>query len=72
MKKIGASRNEKYGQKFNQTIKFNEIESISIDTNDIIIKSINYDFLTSNGKIIIPKEVENFEEIISELEKVMI
>jgi hypothetical protein len=68
MNKVGVSRNEhRYGVKFNQTIKFNEIESTSITSNEIIIKSKNYDFFTSNGKISIPKEIENYEVIKSEI-----
>lgn len=70
MNKIGLSRNEyRYGIKLNQTIKFSEIESTSINENEIIITSIDYDFFTSNGKISIPKEIENYEVIKSEIMK---
>ncbi len=70
MSKVGVSRNEhRYGVKFNQTIKFNEIESTSINANEITIKSKHYDFFTSNGKISIPKEIENYEAIKSEIIK---
>lgn len=68
MNKVGVSRNEnRYGVKFNQTIKFSEIKSTSINANEITIKSINYDFITADGKISIPKEIENYEDIKSEI-----
>lgn len=70
MTKVSTSINElRYGIKFNQTIKFNEIESTSINANEIIIKSIHYDFFSSNGKISIPKEIEDYEAIKSEIIK---
>lgn len=64
MNKVGVSRNEhRYGVKFNQTIKFSDIESTAIKANEIVIKSKDYDFTTGNGKISIPKEIEDYEVI---------
>lgn len=68
MNKIGISRNEyRYGIKLNQTIKFSEIKSTSINENEITIMSLDYDFFTANGKISIPKEIENYKSIKSEI-----
>lgn len=70
MNKVGVSRNEfKYGMKYNETIKFTEIQSTSITKNEIKIYSIHYDFFTSEGQILLPKEVENYESIKSEIIK---
>jgi hypothetical protein len=68
MNKIGLLRNEfRYGIRLNQTIKFSDIESTSINENEITITSIDYDFFTSNGEISIRKEIENYEAIKSEI-----
>ncbi len=68
LNKIGFARMEsKYGVKFNQTIAISRIQSTLINENEIIIKSFDYNIITSNGKIIIPKEVENFSEIKSDI-----
>ena len=70
MNKVGVSRNEhRYGVKFNQTIKFSNIESTTIKANEIVIKSKDYDFTTGNGKISIPKEIEDYETIKAEIIK---
>lgn len=70
MNKIGVSRNEyRYGVQINQSIKFSEIQNTYLSENEIIIQSIHYDFFTSNGKICIPKEFENYDLIKSEIKK---
>lgn len=70
MNKIGVSRIEnKYGAKFNQTINFSELASTTIDDHSIIFKSKTFDPFTSNGKITIPKELEKYDTLRSEIKQ---
>lgn len=68
MNKIGVSMNEsKHGVQFNQSILITEIKSTKITEDEIIIKSRDFDIFTGNGKIILPKELADFETIKSEI-----
>ncbi len=70
LNKIGIARNEsKSGVKFNQTIKISEISSAETTKNEMIIKSDNYNPFTNNGRIVIPKEVEGYENVIASIFK---
>lgn len=61
---IGIARIEsKYGANFNQKIYFDEIFDTIISENEIRITSNHYNFFTNNGRIVIPKEVNDFETI---------
>jgi hypothetical protein len=64
-----AQVESKFGARVNQTIAFWEIETTTINENEIIIKSSNFNSFTNVGKITIPKEVENYEDIKSEIIK---
>lgn len=49
------------GQKQFNSIYFDDVKSIHIKKNRIIIKSVMDNIFNANGKIIIPAEIENFE-----------
>jgi hypothetical protein len=62
--KFVQARNEaRYGVKANQSFPINQIESTEIKPNEIVIKSYDYNFFNGNGKIIIPKELERFNDV---------
>ncbi len=53
----------KTGQSKNQFIPFSQIAKVKISNYSITIKAKDYNFMNANGKIIIPCEVENYQEI---------
>lgn len=58
-----VSKGARYGGKMDQTIAFSNISKIDFKSSGIRITSRNYNFLTGNGRIFIPKETEKFAEI---------
>ncbi|WP_298427825.1 hypothetical protein [uncultured Kordia sp.] len=58
------NRNEaKYGEKYDQSFPVHQIETTKIKANEIVIESYDYNFFTGNGKITIPKEMEQFNAV---------
>lgn len=61
MNQFANNRQEvRYGAKMSQQFPTHEIESTQIKANEIVIKSFDYNVFTGNGKIVIPKELENY------------
>lgn len=66
---LGAKRAaRKYGTKHHQIIYFSEVSSIEIKKAGIDIISKNYDLWNGNGKISIPEELENYQEVLKKME----
>lgn len=63
--KIRAERaKSRYGTMFSERIDIDEIQSTTINENEIIIKSANFNPINNNGIIKIPVEIEYFDKII--------
>ncbi|MCH2196058.1 hypothetical protein [Kordia sp.] len=54
---------KKYGEKANRSFLTHEIETTKITPNDIIVKSYDYNLFNANGKIVIPKEINDFHKV---------
>ncbi|WP_430413238.1 hypothetical protein [Kordia sp.] len=58
---FAQARNEaRYGIKSDQSFPVSEIESTVIKPYEIVIKNYDYNILNGNGKIVIPKEINDF------------
>ncbi|WP_156169166.1 hypothetical protein [Kordia jejudonensis] len=60
---VNARNEARYGAKTDQSFLVSEIESTIIKPTEIIIKSYDYNFFNSNGKIIIPQEIHDFQTV---------
>lgn len=58
-----ARNEDRYGAKTNQSFPLSEIESTVIKPHEIVIKSYDYNFFNGNGRIIIPKEINDFHTV---------
>ncbi|MFK7747027.1 MAG: hypothetical protein AB8B65_01420 [Kordia sp.] len=58
-----ARQERRYGVKANQSFPIHEIESTKIKPNEIVIKSFDYNLFTFNGKIVIPKEINDYNSV---------
>ena len=68
--KFGIARNQsRFGSTPNQSIPYSEIESININSNRIKIKSVDYNFLNGNGGIEIPKETQQYSDLVDHFTK---
>lgn len=64
--KFGISRNQsRFGAEPNQSIPYSKITSIDISSNFIKIKSEDYNFFNGNGAIDIPKETQQYEDLVN-------
>lgn len=64
LNKIGAYRNEaKYGAKINQSINKKDILHTIIKDHEIEIEAIDSNIINGNGYIIIPEEIDGFDDI---------
>jgi hypothetical protein len=67
---FGRARNRRNGSDDEKTILFKEIESVRIKKNgDMVITSVENNFLTNNHKIVIPAETEGYEELRDQIQK---
>lgn len=67
---FGMARNKsRFGTNAQQFIRTNEISSVKFSKSGIKIKSNDYNFFNGNGLIILPKEIENFENLEQQIEK---
>lgn len=60
----------KSGQQRNQTIPVYNIKSISITKNKATIKSVDFNIWNANGRIQIPREVNDYEEVVAQLKQI--
>ncbi|MEM1216307.1 MAG: hypothetical protein AAGJ82_11510 [Bacteroidota bacterium] len=62
---FGVARNRsRYGAEPNQVISFANISRVKITDKNIKIYGGNYSLFNGNGRIVIPKETENYEELL--------
>ncbi len=66
---IISSRARRFSHKEERALSFKNIQSIEITSKDITITAMDNSLLTNNGKLTIPKEVENFDDIKSLFKK---
>lgn len=67
--KMGVAKSQvQYGAKSSQMIFKNEIDSIKIKKSYIRIRSNRYNWFNGNGQIEIPKEIENYTELVAHFE----
>ena len=65
---LSRARNRSHGVKDEKTILFTEIEKIHVKSNgDIVVTSDENNPLTNNAKIIIPAEIEGYDELLKRL-----
>lgn len=60
----------KSGQKRDQEIPFSSIKSIKIDKNKIQVKSLDFNHWNANGKIEIPREVNDYSQAVKHLRQI--
>lgn len=53
----------KHGTKQIQVITFDRMTAIDFKENEIVIDSLDYNFWNGNGKISVPKEIEDYESL---------
>ncbi|MEO0468040.1 MAG: hypothetical protein AAF206_00360 [Bacteroidota bacterium] len=58
-----ARNKSRYGMKPDKSIAYRNILSISINDDRIRIRDKDFNWLNSNGEIVIPEEVEGFEQL---------
>ena len=58
-----ARNKSRYGMKPDKSIAYRNILSISINEDRIRIRDKDFNWLNSNGEIVIPEEVEGFEQL---------
>ncbi len=64
--KYGMRRNEiRYGQKNSEIIMFRNVYQIIQKRDKLIIKSYDYNFFTGGGRIVVPKELENYDQFVA-------
>lgn len=57
----------RHGQNQSEMIFFNEIDSISLKRDKIVIKNRNYSMWNGNGRIILPCEMEEYDDVKKEM-----
>ena len=70
--KIGNQRlKKKYGADVNKMIEVRNIANVDFSKDKICIYSKNNNWFTGNGKIVIPKEVKDYDKVYKKIEEIV-
>lgn len=68
---FGMARNKsRFGTNAQQLIRISEISSVKFSKSGIKIKSVDYNFFNGNGMIVLPKEIDKFENLAQQIETI--